>query len=158
MHCKCSQYQPIAPNRKSINKRIKETKEIKKGLVLLAENKSREVELYRCPVCGQLWQSGHDWKKGYQEYLFQVPEIDVAKWKAKSYVEPAALMLYMVMMENYLEQNTVEASSNPCRAQGCKERAIKMSVFCEKHHIKQLQKVGLLPERPKGRRFPPYTY
>lgn len=156
MACQCSQYQPIELSRKSVHKRIRESKEIMPTLVLLAEKAEEDLKLLKCPDCGQYWQSNREWGFRYKEYVFQVPEIEVAEWLSQPYIQPAALMLYSAMMETYFERTTFEESSNECRVKGCKEKALKLSACCRQHHIEQLQRADLLPEFPTGKLFPPY--
>jgi hypothetical protein len=159
MDCNCSKYQPIELSRKSVNKRIRQTKEIMLQLDVLAEDKGEDsyLKLLRCRVCAQFWQNGREWNFAYKEYLFQVPETEVADWLEEPYVQPAALMLYSAMMHNYFEQNKFEEGSSKCRKESCESKAIKSGAFCLQHHIESLQDVRLLPKLPLGKIFPPYS-
>jgi len=112
--------------------------------------------LFRCPDCGQLWQSGHEWNFADKEYLFQVPPIDVAEWERQPYQQPAAMMIYSAAMRDLFVRAKFEAGDSPCRVEGCQQRALRLSVFCRDHHIESFQQRGRLPKKPVGRLFPPY--
>src|SRR5688572_19063561 len=101
MTCDCSKYQPIELDRKSVNRRIKESAAIQRGLTQLADNPELRIALYSCPECGQFWQSGWEWNFGGQTYLFQVPPVEVADWQRDPYAQPAAMMIYTAMMRDY---------------------------------------------------------
>lgn len=156
MTCDCAKFQPIELDRQSINRRIKESKAIRKRLTQVAENPELRIFLFRCPECGQLWQSGHEWNFKDQEYLFQVPPIESRDWENESFRQPAAMMIYSAMMRDFFSNNTFECSESQCRSEGCTELAIRFSVFCRDHHIESLQRRGSLPPTPNGRMFPPY--
>ena len=156
MSCDCTQFQPIELDRQSISRRIKQSPAIRKRLVQIAEHPDLRLYLFRCPECGQLWQSGHEWNFADQEYLFQVPPIEIADWQRKPYQQPAAMMIYSAVMRDFCARAPFEPTDSQCRADGCKERATRFSVFCRRHHIESLQKLGRLPQNPVGRLFPPY--
>jgi hypothetical protein len=156
MSCNCSKYQPIELDRKSISRRTKESRSIKQQLKLLAENLESNLQLFECSVCGQLWQNGREWNFANQEYLFQVPKIDVEVWKREPFAQPAAMMIYSAMMENYCARTTFETGDSKCRVENCTNRALRFSVFCKDHHIEELQRIKTLPKKPSGKMFPPY--
>ena len=156
MPCNCPQFTPLELDRKSINKRIKQSPAVRRRLTCLAENKDLRIYLFRCPDCGQLWQSGHEWNFADQEYLFQVPPIDIAEWQREPYQQPAAMMIYSAVMRDFLAAQSFETVDTNCREEGCTNPAIRLSVFCRWHHIGSLQKLGRLPKEPVGRLFPPY--
>ena len=156
MSCDCTNYQPIELDRQSINSRIKESKAIRKRMAQIAENPEMRIFLFRCPECGQLWQSGHEWNFKDQEYLFQVPLIEIADWENEPFQQPAAMMIHSAMMRDFFDKNTFDCSDSKCRTEGCTERAIRFSAFCRDHHIESLQRRGSLPQKPTGRMFPPY--
>jgi hypothetical protein len=157
MHCDCAQFQPIELDRKSVTRRIKESRAIRKRLTQIAENADLRLYLFRCPECGQFWQSGHEWNFADQEYLFQVPTIEVTDWLTEPYQQPAAMMIYSVVMSDFFARCTFEPTDSPCRSDGCGEKAIRLSVFCRNHHIESLQQNHKLPKEPIGRMFPPYS-
>ena len=64
MNCDCTKYAPLELIREAITKRIKETPDLKKRLVLLSKNDTHDLDLYRCPACSQFWQTGHEWNFG----------------------------------------------------------------------------------------------
>ena len=156
MSCDCAQFQPIELARQNITQRIKQSPAIRKRLVQIAENAELRLYLFRCPECSQLWQSGHEWNFADQEYLFQVPVIDVADWQREPYQQPAAMMIFSAVMRDFCSRATFETSDLQCRSEGCLERAIRFSVLCRRHHIESLQKIGKLPKNPVERLFPPY--
>ena len=156
MPCDCVQYQPIELDRQSITRRIKESTAIRKWLTKVAENADLRLRLFHCPECGQFWQSGHEWNFADKDYLFHVPPIDVADWQNEPYQQPAAMMIYSAVMRNFFARANFETCDSPCRAEGCIEPALRLSVFCRDDHIKSLQQEGRLPKNPIGRLFPPY--
>jgi len=156
MRCKCEAFKPIELDRKSINARIKESRTIKSCLHALAENSELRITLFRCPECGRFWQSGHEWNFGDVEYLFQVPEVEIAEWLREPYAQPAAMMIFSTMMRDSFQRSRLEECSVPCRVEGCQFMALRLSVFCRRHHIESLQKTHRLPQKPVGRFFAPY--
>jgi hypothetical protein len=156
MLCDCANYQPIELDRKSITRRIKQSPQIRKGLTQIAEHTDLRLYLFRCPECGQLWQSGHEWNFADREYLFQVPPVEVADWHREPYQQPAGMMIYSAVMRDFCARATFDTGDSPCRADGCTQRALRLSVFCREHHIESLQQRGQLPKKPVGRLFPPY--
>lgn len=156
MPCSCAQYTPLALTRPSITKRIKITQNVLASLQLLAENERTTLKLLICPYCGQYWQTGREWNFGHREYVFRVPIITVAEWLAQPYTQPAAWLIYGAMMGDYLAKNTFALGAAPCRVAGCQRLASQLLSVCKEHHIEQLQKFGMLPERPVGRLFAPY--
>ena len=155
--CNCSVFKPLELDRRSIKRRMKESPSLEKRLVRLAENPDLRLSLYRCPECGQLWQSGWEWNLGGQVYLFQVPAIEVTEWQREPFRQPGAMMIYSAIMSDFFARTTFATDDNPCRMEGCQARALRVSVFCRDHHIESLQASGRLPKEPIGRLFPPYT-
>ena len=156
MSCDCAKFEPIRLDRGSITQRIKESRAIRKRLTVVTEHTQLRLFLFRCPSCGQFWQSGHEWNFADKEYLFQVPDIEVTDWLNHPYRQPAAMMIYSAVLARFCDQSKFEPTDSPCHFENCLERAVKMSVFCLRHHIESLQKVHLLPPTPIGRLFPPY--
>ena len=154
--CDCASYPDLTLDRKAISTRIKQSKALKKRLQVITEDADIGVALFRCPACGQTWQSGREWNFANQEYLFRVPSITAEEWQNEHYRQPAAMMIYSAVMEQYFERSKFTPSSEKCRAEGCDERASSMGVFCQRHQIESLRKNGRLPNPPKGRLFPPY--
>jgi hypothetical protein len=140
----------------SITRRIKQSAHIRNRLAQIAEHPELRLHLFRCSECGQFWQSSHEWNFEDQEYLFQVPPIEVADWQREPYRQPAAMMIYSAVMEDLFARAKFEAGDSPCRVEGCDKRALRLSVFCRKHHIDSMQQRGRLPKEPIGRLFPPY--
>jgi hypothetical protein len=156
MPCDCSTIMPVELDRESINRRIKESSAIRKNLTQVAENAGLRLYLFKCPECGQFWQSGHEWNFADREYLFQVPAVEVADWQNEPYRQPAAMMIWSAVMRDFFSRSKFEDSEAPCRTHGCTAKAVRLSVFCRDHHIKSLQQQGVLPKNPIGRLFPPY--
>ena len=156
MSCDCAQFQPLELDRQSITRRIKQTPTIRKQLTQIAENSELRLFLFRCPVCGQLWQSGHEWNFADQEYLFQVPPVEVADWQSEPYQQPAAMMIYSAVMRDFFARSKFETGDSTCRAAACGRQALRLSVFCRDHQIESLQQGGRLPKNPTGRLFLPY--
>lgn len=155
MSCDCAKYLPVELSRKAVSKRIKESKLLRKRLVQVAECDG--LRLMRCPECGQAWQSGREWSFANEEYFFQVPTVDHSTWQLEPFAQPAALMIYSAVMSNYWANSKFEPGSEACRTSGCKERAIRSSALCATHHVESLQNMSMLPKRPGGKLFPPYS-
>ena len=156
MTCNCANFQPIELDRESINRRIKQSPAIRGRLTQIADHPGLRLYLFRCPDCGQFWQSGHEWNFEDQEYLFQVPPIDITDWQYEPYQQPAGMMIYSAVMRDFCARANFEPRDEMCQAEGCSEHAIRFAVFCRRHHIESLQKLGKLPKSPVGRLFPPY--
>lgn len=154
--CDCEKYGHLGADRKSINTRIKESKHLKKVLSLLSDKTDRPNNLYRCNNCGQLWQGSYAWNWGGDEYLFKVPEIDLAQWRIEPYVRPDELILYIALMQQYHQRIDPTETTSICSVTGCGKHAIKLSVNCLQHHIEQLQETRILPKKPLGQYFSPY--
>jgi hypothetical protein len=153
MDCTCAQFAPLELTRKSINKRIKAAKAILKSLDLLVIDEVSALKLLRCPDCNQYWQTGREWNFGNGEYPFQVPAISVQDWLQEAYTQPATWLIYLAIMEQYMAKNILVEGDKQCSVEGCQRRTIRFSGSCEMHHIEQLQRFGLLPQRPTGRLF-----
>jgi hypothetical protein len=154
--CSCAKYDDLELYRHNIDRRIRETRGIKKGLTLLAEHPNNIHRLFRCEVCGQSWQSTYAWNWGGKEYIYRVPAISIEDWLTEPYIRPDELLIYNAMISNWYEKAKPGESDRPCRREGCPNRAIKGLAQCLDHHIEDLQRVHALPERPQGRWFPPY--
>ncbi|GLC30616.1 hypothetical protein [Clostridium omnivorum] len=109
MWCNCSNYKELELNRESISDRIKCTKQIIRKLKLISKS-SNEYRLYRCEVCGQLWQGSFAWNWGNKEYLFKVPDISIDSWIFEPYMSPDEMLIYSAIMEDYFNKNSFEAS------------------------------------------------
>lgn len=156
MKCECNKYEPLELHREAISERIKQTKTLKKQLDIIAERSDGEHRLLKCSACHQLWQSSRAWNWGNDEYLFQVPGIQVDEWLSEPYKQPDEMLIYSAVMQRYMERNTFVETERGCRADGCPERAVELTVFCMWHHIESLQQAGALSKEPEGRWFPPY--
>lgn len=156
MDCNCAKYSPITLDRTAIKRQIKDSPGILKSLTPTAHHPELEVTLFACPTCGQSWQDGFEWNFGNARYVFQVPEIETQEWLTTPYAQPAAMMIYSAVMEDFFKKNTFEATSSICGAEGCAEYSVKFSRFCRDHHIESLQRSRLLVKPPIGRLFPPY--
>ena len=79
MNCECNKYEPVELCRESINKRIKDSKGLKKQFETIAEHHEEysNHKLLQCLVCHQLWQQSSAWSFGAKEYLFKVPDISI---------------------------------------------------------------------------------
>lgn len=158
MSCDCEKYPNLELYREAIDKRIKETKKIKKNLELIAGNPKFHPLLWRCNACNQFWQSSGAWNWGAKEYIYKVPQIEIEKWKEKPYVKPDELLIYSAMLQQFEENNTFVERNVKCKNENCISNAIQYSVFCKIHHIESLQKAKALPNFPSGKMFEPYHF
>jgi hypothetical protein len=154
MHCDCPSYAPIELDRKSVSRRIKESKSLRKRLSTIAQQNS--IKLLTCASCGQYWQSGREWNFANEEYFFQVPKISIEDWLSEQYAQPAALMVYSSAMNEYLKNADLTRSEQVCKKLNCGKHAVRHSVLCAEHHIESLQRGRQLPPTPIGKLFPPY--
>ena len=130
LSCTCSNYSDLKAKRKSISRRIQETKTLKKALTLISKHIDGETSLYLCEDCGQYWQGSRAWNWGNHEYLFKVPETQVAEWKDEPYVQPDELIDYIGAMQYFMANLLLENTTCKCKADGCDRKAIKLSAFC----------------------------
>ena len=155
MTCKCPTYSDLEFDRKSIDKRIAATKDIKRPLQLIAKSPSGNA-LFKCEGCQQLWQSSYAWNWGDKEYLFKVPNIVIADWMEECFAQPDQLLIHSGMMHDYNAKNTFVVSDIRCKKEDCVNNALVNNVLCKEHFIQSLQQFGMLPKPPKGRMFSPY--
>ena len=155
--CSCSEFEDLEFLRNVIAKRIKETRALKKTLELLATHPGKEHKLYRCKVCGQLWQGSHAWNWGNDEYLFKVPPIDTNEWLSEVFVQPDELLIFTAVVGDFLKSNSFEEKDSLCSVSGCKRKAVASSVNCLPHHLESLQRARTMPSNPSGRWFKPYV-
>jgi hypothetical protein len=156
MACKCAEYPHLPFLRDAITRRIRETKGILTRLTLLETNSQDRLRLYLCEVCGQYWQTGHEWNFGDREYVFRVPAIEASEWLREPYCQPAAMLIFSAAMKDFFAKNSFEEGDVRCREEGCPNRAMMQGLFCVDHHVEQLRAVRILPVVPAGRMFPPY--
>lgn len=93
---------------------------------------------------------------GDRKYLFQVPDLDTSEWLQEQYQKPDELIVYSSHMQDYFDRNEFTSTNTECRQKDCSELAIKYTVFCRDHHVESLQKSGVLPNKPIGRKLPYY--
>jgi hypothetical protein len=152
--CNCASYEDLELRRDAISRRIKETKRLLKVLAPLATDATGEHRLLRCSECAQHWQVSRAWSWGNDPYVFRVPTIAIEDWIQQQFVEPDELLIYAAAVHDL---PSPERSTDPCREVGCQEAAIRFSVFCQAHHVRQLQSFGRFPKEPYGRWFSPYA-
>ena len=152
--CTCNTYDDLL-DRPSLNSRGHQTKKIIDTLTFLAAHSEKEHMLYKCSVCGQLWQRSLDWVRGNKAYIFKVPNITEVEWAAKPFVQPDELFNRVGRIQQYLERAFFEETPNKCRHESCSNQAIILSVFCAFHHM---ENIGLVSEMTDEYRwFEPYV-
>jgi hypothetical protein len=156
MSCPCDFTIPLELTRASISKRSKESRKLKRALDPVADHPDREHQLLKCVTCERLWQRASAWNWGGKEYFFIVPNIEVAEWRERPFVDPDELLLWAVTLDRFVRGGGIGSGSSMCREAGCERMAIDYSVLCLRHHIENLQSVRALPQTPAGRFFPPY--
>ncbi|HRH45388.1 MAG TPA: hypothetical protein PKY82_27360 [Pyrinomonadaceae bacterium] len=153
MECDCEKYSHLELYRAAVDKRIKETKKIKKTLEKVSSQQNDWYNLWKCPVCNQLWQSSGAWNWGAREYIYKVPEISIENWLEEPFVKPDEMLIYSAFIHDFLEKGTFTERAQFCKREHCSSRAIQYSVLCKIHHIEYL-----FPNSPKGRMFEPYHF
>jgi hypothetical protein len=103
-----------------------------------------------------MWQGARAWVSGSRLYFFRVPAMEVSDWELERFQDPDELLDYVVSITQYLERNHFVLSKANCGVAGCPEPAAAGLTICPRHQVAQLQKVGLLPRYPSGRRLDPY--
>jgi hypothetical protein len=156
MSCICDSYQPLELFRESIDRRIRETRKIRRGLELIAQHPDGEHRLYICRSCKSFWQISRAWNWGNYRYAFQVPDIEIEDWITRPYVQPDDILIFEARMTDFIDRNIFVKTDRPCRSEGCSQFANEYSVFCLEHHIESLQDARALPREPWGRWFSPY--
>ena len=61
MFCDCEKYGHLELYREAIDKRIKETKRIRKNLEQIGSQQNGYFILWKCSKCNQFWQSSSAW-------------------------------------------------------------------------------------------------
>ncbi len=157
MSCGCTKFGPIELYRDEVSTRIKETTELTQEFETIARHNGGEHKLLKCSMCDQYWQISRAWNWGNDEYLFKVPRIQSDEWLKEPYVQPDELLIYNSMMQDYIQKNNFVEKETECQADGCRNRAVRFSIFCVEDHIKSLQNAGVLPKTVQGRWFAPYS-
>jgi hypothetical protein len=155
--CSCRATGELDLVRDAISKRIRISNSLKRGLTLVVRHADQEHRLYRCEVCGSLWQAAYASNWGAKEYFFQVLHIESVDWEKERYVDPDELLLFVAVITSFLGQQGLELAASACRVEDCGEKAIRLSAFCVRHHVENLQRVGQLPPHPEGRFFGTYS-
>jgi hypothetical protein len=155
--CTCTEFQHIEFKREAVNKRIKESRSLKKAFTLIAKHPDEEHKLYSCQECGQLWQGSRAWNWGNDEYLFRVPRIEVPQWLEQVFVQPDELLIFTAVMSELLGRSSFVAGEQTCRVTGCERKAVQGLATCLPHHVASLQNAGQFPKDPVGRWFDPYA-
>lgn len=155
--CTCTEYQHIEFKRSAVDKRIKESRSLRKVLALVAEYPDEEHKLYSCRECGQLWQGSRAWNWGNDEYLFRVPQIEVSQWLQQVFVQPDELLIFTAVISQLLGSGNFVTSEQACRVSGCARKSVQGLATCLPHHVSSLQNVGQFARDPKGRWFHPYV-
>jgi hypothetical protein len=155
--CNCKNYTTLELYRDQISKRIKESRGIIKTLDLKAEVDNGVTVLFQCPVCGQFWQKSMAWNWGGKDYLFQIPQTNITEWLTEQFMSPSDMLIYSAQMTDYFSKNKFIDSTRRCKNNDCAGMAIEGSPLCKKHFVDNLQEVGLLPKKPSGKIFEPYS-
>jgi hypothetical protein len=155
--CSCHATGDLDLVRDAISKRIRISNSLKRELALVVRHTDREHRLYRCEVCGRLWQAAYASNWGAKEYLFRVPDIESVDWEKEQYVDPDELLLFVAVITGFLGQPGLKVAGNACQVADCGESAVTLSAFCVQHHVESLQRVGQLPTLPEGRFFGAYA-
>lgn len=155
--CQCDTLDDLdLSTRRSFNRRIKETKTIVPELVKIDEHPDQEHGLFRCSECDQYWQTARAWNWGNEKYIFKVPVIASADWIAAPYMDPDEVFISGSVMNRFFEQTEAlleDPSKRACGVTDCSQIRLKFSALCIEHHVRQLQAIGTLPKRPRGRWF-----
>ncbi len=155
MTCRCSEFEPPKLSRGGIVDRIREGKLLKKTLHLVARDTQEQDGLWKCPICGQLWQSSckGDYRK--RECFFQVPPVELEEWRREPFADPAALFNFVHAMRSFVEASRGAETERACGSAGCARHALSGCKFCLIHHMEMLRKAKL-PFAPRGRLLEPY--
>jgi hypothetical protein len=153
MSCTCSEYQDLEPSRESFRTRVKESKQLKKLLTLVAKDTVTGRKLFTCDTCGQFWQEGSASNLAPDAYIFKVPTIDAQSWLQLAYVAPDQVFMHNFVISEFVKQSSQKETNQLCKQAGCSKHALSLSVFCLAHHIQSLQRSRSLPSPPSGRLF-----
>ncbi len=160
MNCKCPEFADLnIDDRQNISTRAKLSRQIKASLTHVTTHADKEHKLFKCPKCGQLWQSSNAWNWGSKEYFFRVPKISTKNWLVKAFVDPDEILLFYGIFFRFLTAlKPDETRDGKCNIPTCNSPPLKLSNQCLKHHVQSLQKIKMLPQKPKGRWFAPYEW
>jgi hypothetical protein len=154
--CDCASFEDMQLTRDAVDHRARQTKSLKQRLQLEAKHPDDEHLLFTCTECGQTWQRSLAWNWGNKEYLFRVPPIDTKEWVNVPFVQPDELVIFAAVLARYLSRGCSTPTGQQCRRDGCPNSAVKLSLFCVRHHIENLQRIHTFPQSPVGRWFGPY--
>ncbi len=158
--CRCHTYSDLQLNIESIEKRMLEFKDMRSQLKQITQKVVEpgweHYRLYKCEICGQLWQGCLTTIIDDGWYLFCIPSTTQKVWKEKPFVCPDAIVGYLSDRKEYLSQE-FQYKNEECKTNGCSKPAIVGSVHCELHQFESLSNSGLLRKQPKGRWFGSYT-
>gem|GEM_PF-1687109 len=150
MACTCCDCQEPLEILDDVAIRIKQTDRLKASLDYLATAKGGWVKLYRCKECGQFWQSS-TYETGvahFYEVLYPVPPIDLQEWLEHPYLDAVQIAENRTKIMRVENELGPEIGPELCRIEDCHRLRVAHSVFCQQHHIENLQKIGALPQLP----------
>ncbi|MCU7843410.1 MAG: hypothetical protein KZQ93_06185 [Candidatus Thiodiazotropha sp. (ex Monitilora ramsayi)] len=158
--CHCQAYGDLLLNIESIEKRMLEFKDMRRHLKQIAQKVVEpgweHYRLYKCEICGQLWQGCLSTIIDDGWYLFRIPSTTQKAWKEDPFVCPDTIVGYISDRNEYLSQE-FQYKKEKCKTNGCSKLAIVGSVHCEFHLFESLSKAGGVRKQPKGRWFGPYS-
>ena len=120
---------------------------IRQSLERLAVHEPLNVALYRCCVCGMLWQGRALAGRGLFE-LQPVPPSDVAQWLEMPFQDLREVMIYRKARADLLSR--LAPGTSRCRAAGCMRTAVRFGVECVEHTVEYEESRGAL-KVPRGR-------
>jgi hypothetical protein len=158
--CYCRSHGDLQLNIESIEKRMREFKDMRFRLKQIAQKVVEpgweHYRLYKCETCGQLWQGCLSTIIDGGWYLFCIPSTTQKAWKEKPFVCPDTIVGYLNDRNEYLSQE-FQYKNEECKTIGCSRPAIVGSVHCELHQFESLSRSGVVRKQPKGRWFGPYS-
>src|SRR5450756_2480805 len=133
--CDCDAFPDLLLERKSITSRAKQQRSLTERLIRVASHSDGEHRLFHCPHCGTYWQGASAWALGAKPYMFRVPATTEEEWLRDRFVDPDDVLVFVALTERFLKAQQFGHAGTVCATKGCGLTAIKLSVFCLRHHV-----------------------
>jgi cell wall assembly regulator SMI1 len=146
--CVCAEY--VAPPRTldALWERVTYTPAVKASLELLAHHEQHDLNLYRCVVCGALWQGSGGENPGHA-YVQHIPATGIEAWLQEPFQEAWHVYLHTPVNEAWIRNQ--ETGTGTCRVTGCSRPRVRFSLECHEHELAEAQErwaAGKPPGRP----------
>ncbi len=141
MPCVCSQYTATLETFSDVEDRCAASTQLLDSLDEVAIDALKWMAVYRCRDCGCLWAEEYPFGErhgGGPVCLYLLPPCDPFEWLASN--DGFTLRLRQQHEDAlFLDSLGPESGDNECRKQSCKNRTVRLSVFCRQHHFEMVK-------------------